>query len=145
MDCHDDKIRYPKDFHRWHDIRIEERRVIEEEQKRLQEEQARKEKEQLVSDFLIVAEKYLPLAGFTEDEHYAIFIARSPAELVKEGNALSHCVGHNGYDKKMAKQETLIFFVRKIEELDKPFVTLEYSLKSKKVLQCSSRTLIHIT
>ena len=36
----------------------------------------------------------------------------------------------------MAKQETLIFFVRKIEELDKPFVTLEYSLKSKKVLQC---------
>ena len=55
---------------------------------------------------------------------------------IKEGNALSHCVGHNGYDKKMAKQETLIFFVRKIEELDKPFVTLEYSLKSKKVLQC---------
>ena len=136
LDCHDDKIRYPKDFHRWHDIRIEERRVIEAEQERLRKEKAKKEKEKLVSDFLIAAEKYLPLAEFAGDKHFAIFIARSPAELVKEGNALSHCVGHNGYDKKMANQETLIFFVRKIEELDKPFVTLEYSLKSKKVLQC---------
>ena len=136
LDCYDDKIRYPKDFHRWHDIRIEERRVVEAEQERLRKEKAKKEKEKLVSDFLIAAEKYLPLAAFTGDKHYAIFIARSPAELVKEGNALSHCVGHNGYDKKMANQETLIFFVRKIDELDKPFVTLEYSLKSKKVLQC---------
>ena len=129
-------IRYPKDFLRWHDIRIEERRVIEADQERLRKEQARKEQEKLVKAFLKAAKKYLPLAGFNKDKDYAIFIAQSPAELVKEGNALSHCVGHNGYDKKMAKQETLIFFVRKIEELDKPFVTLEYSLKSKKVLQC---------
>ena len=136
LDCHDDKIRYPKDFHRWHDIRIEERRVVEAEQERLRKEKARKAKEKLINEFLIAAEKYLPLADFAWDKNYAIFIARSPAELVKEGNALSHCVGHNGYDKKMANQETLIFFVRRVEELDKPFVTLEYSLKSKKVLQC---------
>ena len=136
LDCHDDAIRYPKDFHRWHDIRIEERRVIEAEREHLRKEKAREEKENLVKNFLIAAEKYLPLADFDKDKNYAIFIARSPAELIKEGNALSHCVGHNGYDKKMAKQETLIFFVRKMEELDKPFVTIEYSLKTKKVLQC---------
>ena len=136
LDCHDDAIRYPKDFHRWHDIRIEERRVIEAERERLRKEKAREEKETLVKNFLIAAEKYLPLADFDKDKNFAIFIARSPAELIKEGNALSHCVGHNGYDKKMAKQETLIFFVRKMEELDKPFVTIEYSLKTKKVLQC---------
>ena len=136
LDCHDDNIRYPKDFQRWHDIRIGEQRVIKAEEERLQKEEARKAKEAVVKNFLIAAEKYLPLAGFTEDEHYAIFIAQSPAELVKEGNALSHCVGYNGYDKKMASQETLIFFVRKIEELDKPFVTIEYSLKNKQVLQC---------
>ena len=83
----DDNIRYPKDFKRWHDIRIEEKRVIEEEQEWLRKEKAKKEKEKLVSDFLIAAEKYLPLAGFNKDKHYAIFIAQSPAELVKEGNA----------------------------------------------------------
>ena len=136
LDCSDDNIRYPKDFHRWHDIRLEQYRTMLAEEERARAEEAQKEKEELVKDFLIAAEKYLPLAGFTEDEHYAIFIAKSPAELVKEGNALSHCVGYNGYDKKMANQETLIFFVRKMEELDKPFVTIEYSLKSKRVLQC---------
>ena len=136
LDCTDDNIRYPKDFHRWHDIRIEEQRILRAEKERLQKEKAREEKEALVKDFLIAAEKYLPLANFNKDKHYAIFIAKSPADLIKEGNALSHCVGHNGYDRKMAKQESLIFFVRKLEEVDKPFVTVEYSLKSRKVLQC---------
>ena len=147
LDCHDDKIRYPKDFKRWHDIRIEEMDVIRRENNRKQKllrakeararkKQLEKEQRELAENFLKAAEKYLPLAGFTEDEHYAIFIARSPAELIKEGNALSHCVGRCGYDRKMAREETLIFFVRKMEELDKPFVTLEYSIKQKKVLQC---------
>ena len=36
----------------------------------------------------------------------------------------------------MAREETLIFFVRKLEDIDTPFVTIEYSLKAKKVLQC---------
>ena len=64
----------------------------------MRKEKAKKEKEKLVSDFLIAAEKYLPLAEFAGDKHYAIFIAQSPAELIKEGNALSHCVGRSGYD-----------------------------------------------
>ena len=97
------------------------------------------ERRKLAKDFLNAAQKYLPLAGFTGDEHYAIFIAKSPVELVKEGSALDHCVGRNGYDKKMAKEETLIFFVRKLEELDKPFVTLEYSLKTKQILRAVLR------
>ena len=149
LDCHDDKIRYPKDFKHWHDIRIEEIDVIRKEEERKQkllrakEYRARKkrlekEKRDLAENFLKADEKYLPLAGFTEDEHYAIFIARSQAELIKEGNALSHCVGHSGYDLKMAREETLIFFVRKLEDLDTPFVTLEYSIKQKKILQRKS-------
>ena len=147
LDCHDDKIRYPKDFKRWHDIRIKEMDVIrkEEERKqnllrakesRLRKKRLEKEKRDLAENFLKAAEKYLPLAGFTEDEHYAIFIARSQAELIKEGNALSHCVGRSNYDLKMAREETLIFFVRKLEDIDTPFVTLEYSIKQKKILQC---------
>ena len=147
LDLTDDNIRYPKDFKRWHDIRIQEMTVIknEEERKanrlrakeeRLRKKRLEKEQRELAENFLKAAEKYLPLAGFTEDEHYAIFIAQSQAELIKEGNALSHCVGRSGYDRKMANEETLIFFVRKMDALDTPFVTLEYSIKQKKVLQC---------
>ena len=32
-------------------------------------------------------------------------IAKSPAELVEEGNALSHCVGRMNYDQKMLREE----------------------------------------
>ena len=136
LDCHDDTIRYPKDFQHWHDLLIAEMDVVRREEERQHKKQMEQEKRELAENFLKAAKKYLPLAGFTEDEHYAIFIAQSPTELVKEGNALSHCVGHCGYDRKMANEETLIFFVRKMEELDKPFVTLEYSIKKKQVLQC---------
>ncbi len=129
LNLSDAKILFPKDFKRWHDIRIDEMTTL---QKKIK----RKERRQLVKDFMKAATKYLPLDGFTEQEHYAVFIAKSLSELIKEGNALSHCVGRNGYEKKMAREETLIFFVRKFDDLATPFVTLEYSIKEKKILQC---------
>ena len=58
--------------------------------------------------------------------------ARTQKELTDEGKELHHCVG--GYIRKMAKGETAIFFIRKADELDKPFYTLE--LRDKKVIQC---------
>ena len=41
-----------------------------------------------------------------------------------------------GYDKKMARGESLIFFVRNKEEETTPFVTIEFSPKEKKIVQC---------
>lgn len=58
--------------------------------------------------------------------------AREQKELTAEGKALHHCVG--GYIKRMAEGETAIFFVRRVDEPDKPFYTLE--LRNKKVIQC---------
>ncbi len=147
LDLTDDSIRYPSDFHHWHDIRLQQYKTVREEElrkenalrareRRKREKERKLQEEQHAKDFLIAARKYLPLAGFTEDEHYAIFLAQSKTELINEGNALSHCVGYNGYDRKMAREETLIFFVRKLEDLETPFVTIEYSLKTKEVLQC---------
>ena len=63
-------------------------------------------------------------------------IAKSPNELVKEGKALNHCVGKMGYDKKFVDEQSLIFFIRDKENPKVPLVTVEYSLISKKVLQC---------
>lgn len=58
--------------------------------------------------------------------------ARTQEELQAEGAALHHCVG--GYCKRIADQETMVFFIRKTEELDKPYYTLE--LQNKLVQQC---------
>lgn len=58
--------------------------------------------------------------------------ARKQKELAEEGTALHHCVG--GYIQRMAKGETAIFFIRRIEEPDKPYFTLE--LQKQQVIQC---------
>lgn len=56
---------------------------------------------------------------------------KSTYELKKEGKELCHCVA--SYAKSVAQGTTNIFFVRKTDEPDKPFYTLEYD--GKKIVQ----------
>lgn len=55
------------------------------------------------------------------------------AELKKEGIALHHCVG--GYDDRVISGNSVIFAIRKIEEKDVPYVTLELSPKDLRIVQ----------
>lgn len=126
LDMSEDKNKFPHDFKYWHDVRIDEYSTA----KALKDEQERKE---LYSQFSGVAEKYSPLQ---KKDKYCVVIAKSPAELTREGEKLHHCVGRMGYDQKFVREETLIFFIRSPQDIDEPFVTLEYSIKQKKVLQC---------
>lgn len=128
IDMAEDKNLLPHDFKRWHDIRIDEYHTA-------RAEADAKEKAKLCERFAAVASKYLPLQR-TKVEDYLILIARSPQELIYEGEYLHHCVGRMGYDQKFVREETLIFFVRNYNAPNTPFVTLEYSIKSKKILQC---------
>ncbi|MBQ8426654.1 MAG: PcfJ domain-containing protein, partial [Clostridia bacterium] len=47
-----------------------------------------------------------------------------------------HCVGRMDYDQRIAKEQSLIFFIRKANEKEIPFVTVEFSISEKKVRQC---------
>jgi len=122
------KNRFPHNFKRWHDIRIDEYHTA----RALTDAEERAE---LYRQFSVVAEKYTALQDHG-NAAYAVLIATSPAELMREGEILCHCVGRMGYDQRMAREESLIFFVRIRENPGVPFVTVEYSLKNKKVLQC---------
>ncbi len=121
------KNRFPHDFKRWHDMRIDQYHTA----KALKDAEERKE---LYAKFATVAEKYLGLQR--NKEAFIVVIARSPQDLIREGDTLHHCVGRMNYDQKFAREESLIFFVRNANDPDTPFVTIEYSLKSKKILQC---------
>ena len=127
LDMNEPKNRYPHDFRRWHDIRIDEYNKA----KAIADEEKRKE---FYAQFAVVADKYLPLER--NKEAYIAIIAKSPADLMAEGDALNHCVGRMNYDQKFVREETLIFFIRNRETPDTPLVTVEYSLKNHKVLQC---------
>ena len=122
LDMSEDKNSFPRDFRRWHDIRTDEYAT----KKALEDEQKRKE---LYEQFGLVANKYLPL-------QYVAIIAKSPSDLIREGNTLHHCVGRMGYDQKFVREETLIFFIRIKSAVSTPFVTVEYSLSLHKILQC---------
>ena len=40
------------------------------------------------------------------------------------------------YEQKVVREESLIFFVRKADQPNIPYVTVEYSLEKHTVLQC---------
>ena len=50
-------------------------------------------------------------------------------ELINESKVLNHCV--RTYAKKIANGESLIMFVRKHDEIDTPFVTVELQKRGK--------------
>ena len=128
LDMNEEKNRYPHDFKRWHDIRIDEYHTLQAKE----DEQKRKD---LYEKFAKVAEKYVALQ-YEKKADYVVIIAHNPNDLVVEGRALEHCVGRMNYDQKFAREESLIFFIRTKEHPDVPLVTVEYSPSQKRVLQC---------
>ena len=122
-----EKNLFPKNFKRWHDIRIDEYNSA----KALEDAERRKK---LELQFASVANKYLSLEHNSKG-NYVVVIAKSPEDLITEGDALNHCVGKMNYDQKFLREETLIFFVRNKESVETPFVTMEYSVSKKKILQ----------
>ena len=72
--------------------------------------------------------------SFTDEEHGLIVrVPQSIDEIINEGKELVHCVG--GYAKRHAHGELSIVFVRKVNEPDKPFYTMEVS-KFGIIVQC---------
>lgn len=128
LDLTDKKNLFPHDFKRWHDVRVDEyhsKRAAEDKEKR----------KELCDKFALIAEKYRNLS-WQNVGGFAVLIAGVPEDLVREGDILHHCVGRMGYDQKFIREESLIFFVRTMADLNTPFVTVEYDLKGKKVKQC---------
>lgn len=116
LDLHDKEILFPKDLTAAHNRTME--------QVKFEKNKADQEKFQKAVEKL---EKF----AWSEGEFF-IRPAREQMELTAEGKALHHCVG--GYIRDMAEEKTAIFFLRKANEPDKPFYTLE--LQKKRVIQC---------
>ena len=130
LDMSEPKNCFPHNFMHWHDVRIDEYNTA----KAIKDAE---EKKALYDKFSKVAEKYSKLCN--DNGAYIVVIAQSPEELINEGKVLNHCVGRMNYDQKFIREESLIFFVRAKENPTEPFVTVEYSIKSKKVLQCYAK------
>ena len=63
------------------------------------------------------------------DDDFVITPANSIADLINESAKLNHCV--RTYDKRYASGETSIFLIRKRDDVNSPFYTLELSSKNE--------------
>lgn len=75
------------------------------------------------------------LANFLYEKD-GLFIrpARSSIELFDEGKALDHCVGR--YANSYSEGKIAILFIRKVDDLDAPFYTVEIDMSRLEITQC---------
>lgn len=113
------EIRYPSDFKKAHDEAYEQVLYVREKNK--------------IEKYKKHVQKYSYIKTFSKNGN-VVLLAENPMDLIKEGEALHHCVGT--YISRVAEERCLIFFIRKEEALDVPFYTLEYIPETGVLIQC---------
>ena len=127
-DLEDDSLRWPRDLKRQHDKVLEVKKEYDAldsaVRKKLDIARRRKGFEKTV--------RYMSRYSFAAD---GIQIAPCPTEeeLIREAELLSHCVWM--YAERIAEGTTSIFLIRREEEPDRPWFTLELDPKGLTVLQ----------
>ena len=114
------KNRFPVNFAKTH---RELSKKLDERKKAIDEEKYRK----------AVGVLYHSAAGQFEDGEFCIRIPATGEEIREEGRKQHHCVG--GYVDKVLRHDCFIVFLRKKEEPDQPFYTVELSIDLK-IRQC---------
>ena len=117
LDLTQEKNVFPHDFKYWHDFYIN---------------QMKSSKNKLIDEAMLKQSiKYQKLAKKIND--LVIVFPTCTNDLIKEGEALHHCVGRMSYNEKIYDDESLILFVRKNEKT--PLYTMEYDHHKHKILQ----------
>ena len=76
----------------------------------------------------------LGLTGFQRDG-FRIVLPQKRTDLIAEGQSLNHCVGGETYYKKCMIGVNMIFFVRKDDNPEKPYFTMEMDVSTGKIIQ----------
>jgi len=64
-----------------------------------------------------------------QQDGYVILVPRSAMDIIEEGRRQHHCVGaHDGYMAAMARRDSFILFLRKQENPEEPYYTIETDL-----------------
>lgn len=128
-DMHDPYVILPPDFRKAHDRLMVEYTAHKEElaqKKRIEMEKQIKSVLELVAT--------MPAIGM-QAKGLMMVLPKNGEEIVAEGRALHHCVGT--YVERVAKGETMILFIRRMEKPEEPYFTLEF--QDGKVIQCRGK------
>lgn len=128
-DLHDLSYSLPKDFKK-EDIRVA--KELEERLSEIQrlEDTEKSKKIKAISEALKNCDEIKKYTDGTNG--LMIYVPESAEDLRNEGKALHNCIGT--YVDRVANQETMVFFIRKLADKNAPFVAFEY--KDGRILQC---------
>lgn len=128
----DDYYYMPKNFRTAHNNVMNEYTALQDrrraEQQKIEAENAKKQMEAT----MVALQKILPEGMYKSGKKFAILIPHNADEIKEEGKSLHHCVGT--YISRVAAGKTTILFVRKQEDLQTPYFTMEY--KDGHIEQC---------
>lgn len=131
MDTRDDIVRFPKELKLRHDQLVEIRNARMMEEKIAKNAKHYEELNEKIRKWDTERYRY-------REDGYLIRPAACCQELAKESQALHHCVGAStNYMEKMANGESWILFLRREEEPEKPYYTIEIN-KNDVILQWRS-------
>ena len=129
---------FPKNFKKVHDRTAAEYQALQDkkatEKKRREEERIKREAEVMkkLLEEMLKENAGIDNAFLIKGKGLILRVPKDAQEIRKEGAALHHCVGT--YVDRVAKGQTHIFFVRRVEEPDTPYFTMEYN--KGRVIQC---------
>lgn len=129
---------FPKNFKKVHDRTAAEYQAVQDkkaaEKKRREEERIKREAEVMkkLLEEMLKENAGIDNAFLIKGKGLILRVPRDAQEIKNEGAALHHCVGT--YVDRVAKGQTHIFFVRRVEEPDTPYFTMEYN--RGRVIQC---------
>lgn len=131
MDIHDDIVRMPKELRTRHDMLVEIRNARRDAERISKERDKYAKLDAGIASHIREAARY-----YWQNDEFMIVPAAKCAELMEEGRKLHHCVGSSDrYMKSMADGKTWILFLRKKEDLEKPYYTIEVGLTDDKIIQ----------
>lgn len=120
------------DLQRMHDAFVEIQNTEEAERRAYYNAQEKERMEMLQKKFEKLQEERESKYNYQEDEsEFCVIVPKELKDITKEGISLHHCVG--GYVQKHAMGETNIIFLRRKNDIDKSFYTIE--IKGNEVIQ----------
>jgi hypothetical protein len=132
----DDAYLYPKDFRKADKRVSREYEFMREAERKRQEEEYRKAQEKKETAIKQISEglhKMPNLKEFLDGSNgLLVYVPESTKDLIEQGKLLHNCL--STYVDRVAEGKTLIFFVRRLNAPDAPFVAFEYV--NGEVVQC---------
>ena len=114
-DLKNDVVLFPKNLIKAHNTADDTWKIIEEQKRKEKDKALVKEKRALLNKY---KRKYQYIG-----EKYSIILPEYPEDIIKEGKFMQHCVG--GYVERHYNGALCICFLRKNDDIDTPFYTIE--------------------